>query len=147
MNFVRRPRQAVEITLTPLIDVVFLLLIFFMVSTTFIDEADLAIDLPEASEGQAPADAMQIEVAVDATGGMTVNGLALPGPEALASAIDAASGGDASLPFVIIADAATPHQAVVTVMDVAGQLGFARLGIRTRLAGAEQASAEPAEAQ
>lgn len=132
MKFARRPRQEVEISLTPLIDVVFLLLIFFMVSTTFIDAAELAIDLPEASEGEASIPRQQIEVVVDASGGMAVNGIPLRGPEALPAAISQASGGDASLPFVIVADAATPHQAVVTVMDAAAQLGFARLGIRTR---------------
>ncbi|MGI9323479.1 MAG: ExbD/TolR family protein [Pseudomonadales bacterium] len=143
MKFARRRRQEVEINLTPLIDVVFLLLIFFMVSTTFTRESRFVIDLPEASMNARPDKTDQIEVSVSKDGGYAVNGVGLVNREArtLKQAIRAVAGGspaeNAQLPIVITADAAAPHQAVVTAMDAAGQLGFARLSITTKIAADE----------
>ena len=136
MKFSGRVRQEVEVNLTPLIDVVFLLLIFFMVSTTFTKETHLSIDLPEASSQSIRAKDLQIEILITQEGGFWVNGVALINREqrTLRSAIDKVSKGDTAIPMVITADSATPHQAVVTAMDVAGQLGFSRLSITTTLA-------------
>ena len=136
MKFSGRVRQEVEVNLTPLIDVVFLLLIFFMVSTTFTKEGQLSIDLPEASSQAIRAKDLQIEILITQEGGFWVNGVALINREqrTLRSAIDKVSKGDTAIPMVITADSATPHQSVVTAMDVAGQLGFSRLSITTTLA-------------
>jgi biopolymer transport protein ExbD len=134
MKFARRSRQEVEVNLTPLIDVVFLLLIFFMVSTTFTKDTQLSIDLPEADGAPARVADKVVEVTVTRTGAYAVNGTALVNKEigTLRRAIEEVSGGDTALPMVITADSATPHQAVVTAMDAAGQLGFIQLSITTR---------------
>jgi biopolymer transport protein ExbD len=127
-------REAPDINLTPLIDVVFLLLIFFMVSTTFRKESDIRIDLPEASQQQPSEDPQtHLEVVVDAAGRYLVNGQALLDnqPHTLKKALAAAADSNHDQTFIIRADAKTPHQAVVTVMDIAGQMGFRRLAIAT----------------
>ena len=134
MKFARRSRQEVEVNLTPLIDVVFLLLIFFMVSTTFTKDTQLSIDLPEADGAPARVADKIVEVTVTRTGAYAVNGTALVNDEidTLRRAIEEVSEGDTELPMVITADSATPHQSVVTAMDAAGQLGFIHLSITTR---------------
>ena len=136
MKFSRRVRQEVEVNLTPLIDVVFLLLIFFMVSTTFTKETHLSIDLPEASSQTSRAADLEIEISITREGNFAINGVALINREqsTLRSAVEKVSEGDTSIPMVITADSATPHQSVVTALDVAGQLGFSRLSITTTLA-------------
>ncbi len=135
MKFSRRVRQEVEVNLTPLIDVVFLLLIFFMVSTTFTKETHLSIDLPEASSQSSRAADLQIEISITREGSFAINGVALINREqnTLRAAIEKVSEGDTAIPLVITADSATPHQSVVTAMDVAGQLGFSHLSITTTL--------------
>ncbi|MEE9253997.1 MAG: biopolymer transporter ExbD [Pseudomonadales bacterium] len=134
MKFARRNQPDVGVDLTPLIDVVFLLLIFFMVSTTFIREQHLTIDLPESSEVPTEVVDNRVEIVVSSAGGYAVNGTPLVDNEGvtLRSAINDAAKGDRSLPLVITADANAPHQAVVTAMDAAGRLGFNRLSITTR---------------
>ena len=141
MNFRPRPASQVDVNLTPLIDVVFLLLIFFMVSTTFTKETHLDIDLPEASA--APTEQKQedtIEVVINASGGYSVNGRALVNnePATLSKALRETAGKERSQAFVITADAKTPHQSVVTAMDAAGQLGFIHLSITTSEPAAKQ---------
>ena len=134
MRFARRVRQEVEVNLTPLIDVVFLLLIFFMVSTTFTKETHLAIDLPEATGEPARVAEKQVEVSITRSGDFSINEVALikSDLENLKIAIEKVSRGDTAIPMIITADASTPHQAVVTAMDAAGQLGFVQLSITTR---------------
>jgi biopolymer transport protein ExbD len=132
-------KDTADINLTPLIDVVFLLLIFFMVSTTFQREAELSIELPEAStEAQEKKD-KPIEVAVDAGGRYYVNGRALLNkqPKTLKQALQKAAGDRSSVPVVISADANTSHQSVVVVMDAARQLGLLRLTFAARLTSEE----------
>lgn len=133
MRFARRARQEVDINLTPLIDVVFLLLIFFMVSTTFTKETHLSIDLPEASSSSSRSADLQIEVSISKNGDYGINGVALINNEAatLRAAIEKVSEGDSAIPMIITADSSTPHQGVVTALDVAGQLGFSQLSITT----------------
>lgn len=131
MKFNRQSRTEVDVNLTPLIDVVFLLLIFFMVSTTFTDKTELAIDLPEA-KGQLQMESQgEIEVVVSQGGDYSINGKKLLNAQfaTLKSAIEKISEGDYKKPFIITADAQSPHQAVVMVMDAAGQLGFTNLSI------------------
>lgn len=135
MKFKRQRRDAeVGVNLTPLIDVVFLLLIFFMVSTTFTRENHLSLELPEASAEPGEAAPRQIEILIGAEGHYSVNERNLVNDriETLLRALQDVSGGDSAVPLVITADANTPHQAVVRAMDAAGQLGFARLSLTTR---------------
>lgn len=135
MRFERQRREEVSVNLTPLIDVVFLLLIFFMVSTTFTKESHLEIDLPEVTEHE-PTEAVAevIEVVVNEEGQYSVNGKPLVNTQekTLRQAIRELAPDEEKPPLVITADAKTPHQAVVTAMDVAGKLGFAKLSITTQ---------------
>ncbi len=134
MNFRRQKLDEVSVNLTPLIDVVFLLLIFFMVSTTFTKESRLTLELPEASGDPAPQEVVPLEVIVDAQGQYMVNDLTVVSPnlKGLKAAIAEVSGGDTSTPVVITADAKAPHQSVIRAMDAAGQLGFTKLSLTTR---------------
>lgn len=134
MKFKRQTKAQLEINLTPLIDVVFLLLIFFMVTTTFTKETRLTVDLPEAQGVAQEQQKQQLEVTISADGRFAVNGKALVNsdPATLKSALIQESSGDNSMPLVITADAVTPHQAVVTAMDIAGQLGIVHLSITTQ---------------
>ena len=131
MKFRRQPREALNVNLTPLIDVVFLLLIFFMVSTTFTRETQLAVDLPEATGLARDEVDEQIEILIDERGQFRVNGRALVDGRlrTLQAAMYEIAQGDTTLPLVISADAQAPHQSVVRAMDAAGQMGFSRLSI------------------
>jgi len=129
VKFQRQPVEEVNVNLTSLIDVVFLLLIFFMVSTTFTRERELTVELPEAvAEGAAEA-AEFIEIEVNAEGEYAVNKQLLVNRdrETLAKALKDQSKGNFDLPMIITADANATHQAVMTAMDVSGELGFTKL--------------------
>ena len=134
MKFRRQRREEVSINLTPLIDVVFLLLIFFMVSTTFTRETQLSIDLPEASGEVSETGREQIEILIDESGSYRVNGQGLVDGRmrTLQAAIYRISAGDTTMPMIITADAQAAHQDVVRAMDAAGQMGFVHLSITTR---------------
>jgi biopolymer transport protein ExbD len=122
-----------EINLTSLIDVVLLLLVFFMVSTSFVKEANLELRLPEASAREKPASVQPLQVAISADGNYSVNDRVLVNtqPETLRSALQKVAGERRDLTLTIRADARTTHQSVVTVMDVAGKLGFSDIRIVT----------------
>jgi len=118
-----------DINLTPLIDVVFLLLIFFMVSTTFKEDARIKVQLPEAQGEEVPAEEPHVlEILIDRTGTFYVNDRLVVDRklDTLKKAIAGAAGDDREIPVVIKADARTPHQAVMTAMDAASQLGLLR---------------------
>ena len=134
MKFRRQRRDEVSINLTPLIDVVFLLLIFFMVSTTFTRETQLSIDLPEAEGDVKQSSDQEIEILIDEAGGYRVNGQGLVDARmrTLQAAIYKISAGDTTLPMIITADAQAAHEDVVRAMDAAGRMGFAHLSITTR---------------
>jgi len=134
LNFKRQAGEEVSVNLTPLIDVVFLLLIFFMVSTTFTKESHLEIDLPQSSADPAKPSVKEIEVIINAAGEFSVNDRALVNnqEDTLKKAVEKLSNGDTKIPFIITADAKTAHEFVVRVMDVAGQLGFVQLSITTQ---------------
>lgn len=134
MKFRRQRTEDEGINLTPLIDVVFLLLIFFMVSTTFTKRTQLSVDLPEAVGEQKSEVPKQIEIMIAVDGSYAVNDQVLVNNkiETLKAAITKLSEGNNKVPLVVTADAKTPHQAVVQAMDAAGQLGFAHLSITTR---------------
>lgn len=123
-----------EMNMTPLIDVVLLLLIFFMVSTTFVDESRIEIQLPQAS-AEAPPErtSAPIEIAVTASGEYRVNGKTLLNNSAatLSAAVSKEAGEGRDNPVTIRADARTTHQSVVTAMDVVGRLGFRGINMAT----------------
>ena len=129
-----RPKTEPEVNLTSLIDVVLLLLIFFMVSTSFVKESQISITLPEA-ESEAVVDELpeQLEIMITEQGTYLVNGRELVNnrPETIRNALQRISTGDTSMPLTISADANARHQHVVTAMDVAGRLGFTRISIAT----------------
>ena len=129
-----RPRTQPEVNLTSLIDVVLLLLIFFMVSTSFVKQSQIAISLPEA-ESAAVVDEVpeQIDIMITETGSYLINGRELINsrPETIRNALQKVSGGNNPLPLTISADANAKHQHVVTAMDVAGRLGFVQISIAT----------------
>jgi biopolymer transport protein ExbD len=129
MNLRPQVRKSPEVDITPLIDVVFLLLIFFMVSTTFDREAQIVVELPEASGEEATHEAEELEITIDASGIFYVNKREVINTdvETLKLAIGKAVGEERDLPVIINADAKTPHQAVMTAMDAASQLGLVRM--------------------
>ncbi len=130
MNLRPSRRDAPEINLTPLIDVVFLLLIFFMVSTTFNDDARLRLTLPRADGEPAQAgDPQLVELVVDVSGRFYVDDRQVLGTDAatLRRALKEVVEDELELPVLIKADARTPHQAVMTALDALGQLGLSRV--------------------
>ncbi|VAX07509.1 Biopolymer transport protein ExbD/TolR [hydrothermal vent metagenome] len=140
MNFSPKRENELELNLTPLIDVVFLLLIFFMVSTTFERESEISIELPESAGEEAVNDRFVIEISIDVQGRYFINQRKLKDKkiESLKKGIRevrATQPDDSIEPKLIIsADQNTPHQAVVRAMDAARQLGLVHLTFATKLA-------------
>lgn len=134
MKFRRKSRIDQGVNLTPLIDVVFLLLIFFMVSTTFTQETHLAVNLPEADSDTVESPRGAIDIVITADGHYSLNGISLVNQQlkTLMEALKQLSTGEKDTALTITADAQTPHQAVVTAMDAAGRLGFVNLSIITQ---------------
>ena len=131
----RRGRHEVSVELTPLIDVVFLLLIFFMVSTTFVRETELKINLPEADGEVQEVEDTAIEITVDRAGDYAVNNRLLVNSDkrTLVRALQEVISPQQIPPRVVItADALAAHQAVVRAMDAAGSVGLTRLSITTQ---------------
>jgi len=119
-----------ELNLTPLIDVVFLLLIFFMVSTTFDKDARIKVELPQATtQDERVEEDKALDIIIDAKGRYYVNQKEVINTEAatLKRAIEKATGARRDLPVIITADAQATYQAVIRVMDVASQLGFVNM--------------------
>lgn len=134
MQFKRQPKREIALDITPLIDVVFLLLIFFMVTTSFTDKTQLTIDLPEAVQGEIQMQQSEsIEVLISASGEYHVNGQRLINDDfnTLKNAISQQLMDAEKVPYVITADANAPHGAVVMAMDIAGQLGISNLSVTT----------------
>lgn len=134
MNLRPPRRDDVDINVTSLIDVVLLLLIFFMVSTTFTREAQLEVALPEAStEPTEPKAEKTLEITINVNGEFFIDGQQVinPKPETLRRAIVQTIGERRDLPVIVRADARSPVQAVVTAMDVTGKLGLTHLSLAT----------------
>ena len=134
MRFQQKHREELELNMTSLIDVVLLLLIFFMMSTRFIDESRLQVRLPEAGVQPDEASAREsLEIEVTAEGNYRVGGrdLVNNSPDTLATALARATNGNRAQPLTIRADARAVHQSVVTAMDVAGRLGYRQINIAT----------------
>ncbi|AUD78894.1 biopolymer transporter ExbD [Kangiella profundi] len=128
-----KKKEDLQLNLTPLIDVVFLLLIFFMVSTSFKKESKISLDLPEANGEIAEKLPESIEISINKDGEVFVNGEGLINRqlETIKDAIKQVAN-DPSTPLVINADAQAPYQAVISVMDAAGQVGFNNLTLATQ---------------
>lgn len=134
MKFRRQSRPDVSIDLTSLIDVVFMLLIFFMVSTTFERGAEIGIELPEASAKAPPPDERAvIEILIDEKGRYFIDGQELINTqvETLKRALGKAAQERSDPHIILSADRQAPMQAVVTAMDAARQMGFPRFAIST----------------
>lgn len=131
----KRQQDSNLVDITPLIDVVFLLLIFFMVSTTFDKETRLKVDLPEAStEASASPVEEKIEIVIDPSGHFFVNNEELIRHDlhTLKKALWNISQGRPDIPVVITGDKSAPYQAAMTVLDAAGQMGLTRLSFVAR---------------
>ncbi|MCB1742128.1 MAG: biopolymer transporter ExbD [Gammaproteobacteria bacterium] len=154
MNLRKQRREGPDVNLTPLIDVVFLLLIFFMVSTTFDRSRELGIELPHSKQGAETEQTERVlELAVDAGGNYYIDGQHLVNPqrgellEALRKAIEA----NPDAPVHVSADARASYQSFIMIMDVASELGIARLRLPTiseapTAGGADTNGDSPAEA-
>ena len=134
MKLQSRSRDEPEINVLSLVDVLLVLVVFFMVSTSFLRDTEITLELPQAS-ASAPASvpADSLEISVTQSGSYLVNGRELVNSErrTLRAAIERLIGDRRDMPVFIRADALATHQSVVTAMDVAGQLGFDKINIAT----------------
>lgn len=141
MKLSMRPKAEPEVNMTSLIDVVLLLLVFFMVSTSFVKQSQISIRLPKADSSAIVEEvAEQLDIMITEQGTFLVNGRELINnrPETIRNALQKLSAGNTSMRLTISADGNTPHQYVVTAMDVAGKLGFVKINIATMNNSAEQ---------
>ena len=135
MNFrLGRPKEEPEINLIPLIDVLLVILIFLMVTTTYSRFAELQINLPTADANKPEDRPNQINVAVDGQGQYTVNKSAVPfrGTDGFAEELKRAAGGTADPVIIINADATATHQSVINVMEAARVAGYSRITFTTQ---------------
>lgn len=136
MNLRPQRKEELELNITPLIDVVFLLLIFFMVSTTFERESEIKITLPKVSQEGGETQSQVVHVAIDANERIYIDERPLEDARlATLRAAIAASGQALEDPAVVIkADAGVSHEAVVRVMDAARQSGLVKITFATQVA-------------
>lgn len=133
MNLQQNKKEDLDVNITPLIDIVFLLLIFFMVSTTFDRESEIDVTLPEATI-DAPQELNDvIDITISPDGVFFINGKRVVNKQVvtLKQALLKVANGREDPPIIISADAKAMHQSVVTVMDAARQLGFVHLSFAT----------------
>lgn len=134
----RASRREATVELTPLIDVVFLLLIFFMVSTSFVQNQALTVDLPQANGDAQPNEDLIINVVVQQNGRYEIEGsivvdTSLQGlAKTLQAVVEKNAARRTSLPVVISADATATHQSVVRVMDACAQVGLTQISLATQ---------------
>ena len=134
MNFRSERRDEVDLDITPLIDVVFLLLIFFMVSTTFDHNSEINITLPSSSKEVTEAKPDAVNIGLDAQGNVYINDKSLVNAqlETIKAALSDALVGLNEPPIIISADSNATHQSVVRVMDAARQLGLVKITFATQ---------------
>ena len=135
MNFQRgRSREEPEINLIPMIDVLLVILIFMMVTTSYAKFSELQINLPQAGAASSSTKINLINVAVDASEHYAINnrGVSYTGVDALATALKEAAGDQADPTIVINADAKAPHQSVINVMEAARRAGYGRITFTTQ---------------
>ena len=129
-----RSREEPEINVISLVDVLLVLVLFFMVSTSFLRETEITLSLPEATtEAEVSTPKDMLEITVTQSGSYLVNGRELVNSErrTLRAAIERLMGEKRDVAVFIRADAAASHQSVITAMDVAGQLGYVKINIAT----------------
>lgn len=133
MKFRHGKTEVPEVNITPLIDIVFLLLIFFMISTTFKHEFEVGIELPKA-ESDSQLNEKTIEISIDKKGNYFLNGKKLVNTKSnsIKLALQKIAKGNLKQPVVISADGATPHQSVIRAMDAVRLVGFSRLTFATQ---------------
>jgi len=133
MKFRDHKEEVAEVNITPLIDVVFLLLIFFMISTTFKHEFEVGIELPKA-ESESELTEKILELSINKQGEYFLNGKKLVNTKSssIKQALQKLAKGNYKLPVIISADGQTPHQAVIRAMDAVNQSGFTRLTFATQ---------------
>lgn len=137
MNFrPARHREEPEINLIALIDVLLVILIFLMVTTTYSRFAELQINLPTADANKPEERPNQINIAVDGQGKYVVNKTAVPfrSPDSLADELKRAAGGAPDPVIIINADAAATHQSVIHIMEAARIAGYSRITFTTQAA-------------
>lgn len=135
MNFRRGyKREDIEINLIPLIDVLLVILIFLMVTTTYSRYSELQINLPTAEASKPEERPNQINVSVDGQGKYTINrnAAAFGSPAAFAAELKRAAGGTADPVIIINADAAASHQSVINIMEAARVAGYSRITFTTQ---------------
>lgn len=134
MSWRKHRREQISIDMAPLIDVVFLLLIFFMVTTTFREESQIEINLPQASNEPMDQVGQPLEIMIDREGHYYVDKTPLINTQldTLKRALRKSMEGRTDPPVIVSADAMSPHQSVVTAMDAARQVGLIHLSIATR---------------
>lgn len=144
----RRAEDVPEINLVPLIDVILVLIIFFVITTTFDARSVLKLELPRADGQPGEAQARALSVLVNADGRYFVDDREAlrTDVESLKRTIAEVAGDDRERPVLLRADARTPHQAVVTALEAVGQLGFRQVSIATAPGAAETADAAGAAA-
>ena len=137
MNFRPKKSGELELNLTPMIDVVFLLLIFFMVTTTFNEKTEIKIELPEVSEAQLKKESVEVILSIKPDGSyyinqkhVTVNNL-----DDLATTILETAQQLRVTKLMINADAKTPHQAVMTALEAASRAGISNIGFAATVTG------------
>jgi len=137
-----------DINLVPLIDVILVLIIFFVVTTTFDARSMLQLELPQAEGEKAASDTRALTVLVNADGRYFVQDREVlrTDIDSLRSVISEVAGDDRERAVLLRADARTPHQAVVTALDAVGQLGFTRISIATAPEVRQSAPAAPESA-
>jgi biopolymer transport protein ExbD len=133
VNLQQHRSEDLDVNITPLIDIVFLLLIFFMVSTTFERESEIDVTLPQAAIDAPQEQNEVIEIVISSQGEFYVNGKRVINKQVstLKQALLKVANGREDPPIIISADAKATHQSVVTVMDAARQLGFVHLSFAT----------------
>ncbi len=136
MAFGKRKREPVRLDLTPMVDVVFLLLIFFMISTTFVETSGLSINLPQSSSVQSQQEPEEFKVYLSKQGGIEVEGSELS-LEQYRSRLQALGADVGKMVYMLHADKDALHGRVVEVMDMARSAGFTRMAIITQERGAK----------
>ena len=134
MNLSPQRSEDPDVNLTPMIDVVFLLLLFFMVSTSFIRESSLKVNLPEATGEAMVEQDKPVDIVIQADGQFLVNEESLPvvSREILTTVLKRVVGERDDPHIIISADANAEYQHIVTAMDTAQQLGYTKLTLATR---------------
>src|SRR5450631_657013 len=134
MNFRHKKREKIDITMISMIDVLFVLLLFFMVSTTFNRNTEVKVTLPEADGAEAEQNSKMVTLTIDANGTYFLTGddglpheLVNQQLETLKQELLKVAEHSKDQPFIINADGKTPHQAVITALEAAGDAGFSHI--------------------